>query len=169
MGVNLKPARIFVVKLLFRAFPETRLFTLKTSLLRWAGAKLGRNVRICSSATFLGNGSLEIGDDTWIGQQVLIICSSQVRIGRCVDIGPRVFIGTGTHELDPVGTHSAGAGVNSDVTISDGVWLCASATILPGTTVGAKAVVGAGAVVNRDVPARKIVGGVPARVLKDLG
>ena len=129
---------------------------------------MGRNVRVCSSATILGNGSLEIGDDTWIGQQVLIICSSQVRIGSCVDVGPRVFIGTGTHELDPVGDHSAGTGINRDIIVGDGVWLCACTTILPGISVGSKAVVAAGAVVNRDVPARKIVGGVPARVLKDL-
>ena len=85
-----------------------------------------------------------------------------------MDIGPRVFIGTGTHQLDPVGLHSAGLGVNKDVVVGSGAWLCASATILPGVSIGQKAVVAAGAVVTGNVPERKIAGGVPARVLKDL-
>jgi acetyltransferase-like isoleucine patch superfamily enzyme len=152
----------------FRLLPETRCFALKSALLRWMGIKVGRGVRVCSSVTFLGNGCLEIGDDTWIGQQVLIICSSHICIGSNVDIGPRVFIGTGTHQLDPVGLHSAGVGVNKDVVVGNGAWLCASATILPGVSIGQKAVVAAGAVVTENVPDRKIVGGVPARGLKDL-
>jgi acetyltransferase-like isoleucine patch superfamily enzyme len=154
--------------LLFRLFPETRLFALKALLLRWAGVKVGHNVRVCSSVTILGSGPLEIGDDTWVGQQVLIVSSSCVRIGSCVDIAPRVFIGTGTHQIDADGKHSAGLGINRDVVICDGVWLGVCSTILPGISIGHKAVVAAGAVVTKDVLARKIVGGIPAEILKDL-
>jgi acetyltransferase-like isoleucine patch superfamily enzyme len=111
---------------------------------------------------------LEIGDDTWIGHQVFIASGSSVRVGKCVDIAPKVFIGTGTHELDTEGEHSAGPGINRDVIIDDGVWLGACATILPGTSIGHKSVVAAGSVVSRDVPERKIVGGVPAKILKNL-
>jgi acetyltransferase-like isoleucine patch superfamily enzyme len=165
----IKNGKLYVCMLLFRLFPETRLFALKASLLRWAGIKVGHNVRVCSSVTILGSGSLEIGDDTWVGHQVLIISSSCVRIGSCVDIAPRVFIGTGTHQLDAEGKHSAGLGINRDVVIGDGVWLGACCTLLPGITIGTKAVVAAGAVVTRDVPERKVVGGIPAEILKDLG
>jgi acetyltransferase-like isoleucine patch superfamily enzyme len=154
--------------LLFRFFPETRFFGLKASLLRWAGAKVGSNVRVCSSVTILGPGSLKISDDTWIGHQVLIVSNSSVKIGSCVDIAPRVFIGTGTHQIDPEGKHSAGSGINRDVVVGDGVWLGVCATILPGISIGHKAVVAAGAVVTRDVPERKVVGGIPAEILKDL-
>lgn len=164
----MKSFRRHIVTLLFRLLPETRCFGLKSALLRWMGVKVGHNVRVCSSATFFGIGCLEIGDDTWIGQQVLIVCSSRVSIGSCVDIGPRVFIGTGTHRLDSIGRHSAGEGINSDVSIGDGVWLCACSIVLPGISVGTKAVVAAGSLVNQNVPARAIVGGVPARTLKEL-
>jgi maltose O-acetyltransferase len=77
-----------------------------------------------------------------------------------------VFIGTGTHQIDPIGSHSAGTGVSRDVVIGDGVWLGACSTILPGVSVGAKAVVAAGAVVTHDVPPRSLVAGIPARVIK---
>ena len=164
----MKPERLYICNLLFRLLPETRCFRLKASLIRWAGAKVGDNVRICSSATILGHGSLEIGDNTWIGQQVLIVCSSCVRIGKCVDVAPKVFIGTGTHQLDAAGEHSAGSGISRDVTIGDGVWLCVCSAVLPGLSIGTKSVVAAGAVVIRDVPEKIIVGGVPAQKLKDL-
>lgn len=162
------PARLYLSNLLFRLLPETRCFPLKVRMLRWAGVEVGNNVRVCSSATILGTGSLEIGDDTWIGHQTLIVSSSRVRIGKSVDIAPRVFIGTGSHQLDPDGAHSAGAGISREVVIGDGVWLCAGALILPGVSIGDKSVVAAGAVVTKDVLPRKIVGGVPAAVIKDL-
>jgi len=165
----MKPSRLYLSCLLFQLLPETRCFGFKAALLRWAGAVVGKNVRICSSAKVLGTGALKIGDDTWIGHQVLIVSTSKVEIGSCVDIAPRVFIGTGSHQLDPVGEHSAGVGINRDVVVGAGVWLCAGASVLPGVCIGEKAVVAAGAVVTKDVLARKIVGGIPAAVIKDLG
>jgi acetyltransferase-like isoleucine patch superfamily enzyme len=164
----MKPARLYISSLIFRGMPETRFFTWKAALLRWAGAEIGNNVNICSSVTVLGIGSLEIGDDTWVGHEVLISSSSSVRIGSCVDIAPRVFIGTGTHQLDAKGTHSAGAGINKDIVIGDGVWLGAGSIVLPGIAIGRKAVVAAGAVVTHDVTENVIVAGIPAKVIKSL-
>lgn len=112
---------------------------------------------------------LEIGQGTWIGQDVRISSSAKIRIGCCVDIGPQVMIATGTHEIDPVGEHSAGKGLNVDITVHDGVWLGARSLILPGVTIGRKAVVAAGAVVTKDVPEMCLVAGVPAVVKKSLG
>ena len=164
----MKSERLYICNLIFRLLPETRFFSLKVRLLRWAGAKIGTNVRVCSSATILGVGALEIGDDTWVGYQVLIHASSSIQIGRCVDIAPRVFLGNGTHLLDPTGSHSAGAGVSRDIIIGDGVWLGATSTILPGLVVGAKAVVGAGAVVTKDIPEKAVVAGVPAKLIRTM-
>jgi len=157
-----------LIKLIFFALPETRLFGFKAHLLQLAGARLGENVRVCSSANILGSGDLVVGDDTWIGHQVLICTSSRVTIGRAVDIGPRVYIGTGTHEIDSDGARTAGAGINKDVVIADGVWLGVGSTVLPGVTIGEKSVIAAGAVVTEDVPPRVVAGGIPARVLRQL-
>jgi len=150
------------------ALPETRLFGFKAYLLQLAGARLGSNVRVCSSVSILGRGHLVVGDDTWIGHQVMICASSRVTIGKGVDIGPRVYIGTGTHEIDFYGAHSAGLGINHDVVIADGVWLGVGCIVLPGVTIGEKSVIAAGAVVTEDVLPRVMVGGVPGRVIGSL-
>lgn len=165
---SMRPARLYICNLVFRLIPETRCFNLKASLLRWAGVKMGNNVRVCSSVTVLGFGCLEIGDDTWIGHQTVLVSGSSIRIGCCVDVGPKVFIGTGTHEIDVRGEHSAGLGVHKDVIVGNGVWLGVGATVLPGVCIGKKAVVAAGAVVTRDVSEAVIVAGIPARTLTVL-
>lgn len=164
----LKPERLYIYGLLCRLIPETRLFRLKVALLRWCGAAIGPNVRICSSAVFWGTGQLEIGEDVWIGHEVRITSNACVRIGACVDIAPQVVISTGTHEIDTNGPHSAGRGINLNVTICDGVWIGIRCTVLPGVTVGRKSVVAAGAVVTRDVPEMCLAAGVPAVIKKRL-
>ncbi len=98
----------------------------------------------------------------------MICASSRVTIGKGVDIGPRVYIGTGTHEIDFYGAHSAGLGINHDVVIADGVWLGVGCIVLPGVTIGEKSVIAAGAVVTEDVLPRVMVGGVPGRVIGSL-
>lgn len=164
----MRTSLLHLARLLFLVLPETRLFRVKTRLLRLAGAHLGTNVRVCSSVHVLGAGQLSIGDDTWIGHHALISSSSRITIGRAVDVGPRVYIGTGTHEIDPEGPHSAGAGVNRDVVIADGVWLGVGSMVLPGVTIGEKAVIAAGAVVTKDIPPRVLAGGVPAKLIRRL-
>jgi maltose O-acetyltransferase len=148
--------------------PETRLFGLKAFVLRLAGAGLGRNVRVCSPVKILGAGRLEVGDGSWIGHEALICVGSRVTIGEHVDIGPRVYIGTGTHDVDPNALRTAGPGVNKDVVIGDGAWLGVGCIILPGITVGEKAVIAAGAVVAEGIPPRVLAAGVPARVIKSI-
>lgn len=159
---------LYIAGQIFRVLPETRCFGLKRRLLRWAGAKVGRNVRVCSSVSIYGCGGLEIGDNVWIGHNSIIVCSSKVLIGANVDIAPMVFIGTGSHKIDPKGDHVAGVGVSKDITIGNGAWLGARSTVLPGVTIGDKCVVGAGSVVTKATESMKIYAGVPAKLLKDV-
>ena len=159
---------LYVVSFIVHILPETRCFAFKRFLYKLAGAKIAKGVRICSSATILGNGDLSIGENTWIGSQVLIVTTSKVVIGANVDIAPRVYIGTGSHVIDPVGSHTAGEGFSASVVICDGVWLCASTTILPGVTVGNKALVAAGSTVTKDINPYEVVGGCPAKCIKNL-
>lgn len=161
--------RIYLVQLLMRLLPPTRCFALKRGLLRWCGATIGTNTRIVSSVRFQLTGALVIGNNTWIGHEVLIVGGdADVLIGAKVDVGPRVMIVTGSHEYSVASDRAAGRGFSSPTTIQDGAWLGARSTILGGVTIGRCSIVAAGALVNADVQPATLVGGVPARVLKLL-
>lgn len=88
----MKPWVNYFNMIIFRLLPETSCFALKRSLFRFAGAKIGKNVRICSSVHIMGCGELIIGDDVWIGHEVFISTTSRVEIGNYVDIAPMVYI-----------------------------------------------------------------------------
>lgn len=160
-------AGLQIVNLLFTAMPLTRWYRLRARLLRLAGVDCSTLARIVSSARILMT-NISIGDDTFIGHQVLITGSPQAKIvlGANIDIAPRVLIISGTHEIDMLSSHSAGAGKGEQVWIQDGVWVGANSTILPGVTIGRKAVIGAGSVVNHDIPSFCIAVGNPCRPIK---
>ena len=107
--------------------------------------KVGKNVFINSGCCFQDQGGIEIGDNVLIGQQVVIA--------------------TLNHDLNPQKRANM---LPAPVKIGHGVWVGAHATILSGVTVGDGAVIAAGAVVTKDVPANTVVGGVPAKVLKQI-
>lgn len=138
-------------------------------MLKLAGAKIGRNVKISSSLKVYGAGTLEVGDNTWIGYQTLIVASSSVVIGANCDIAPRVYIGTGTHLIDVNSDHIAAKDISMDVCIGNGCWLCTNSVILPGVKIGKKSVVAAGAVVTKTFNDNNIlIAGVPAEKKKNL-
>ena len=107
--------------------------------------RIGRRVFINSGCKFQDQGGITIGDDVLIGH-------------NCV-------IATLNHVMDPDRRADMTA---APVRIGNKGWIGANVTILQGVTIGDGAVLAAGAVVNRDVPARTIVGGTPARVLKHI-
>jgi maltose O-acetyltransferase len=159
--------RLFVVQKIMDCLPSTRCFPVKRALLRWAGGVVGNGVGIVSSARFQLTGTLSIGNGTWIGHEVLIVGGeADVVIGSQVDLGPRVTLVTGTHDLWDEPGRAAGRGFSQPITIKDGAWIGAGATILGGVTVGERSMVAAGAVATHDVPADTVVGGVPARSLE---
>lgn len=86
----------------------------------------------------------------------------RIDVGADCYIAPHVRFLAAGHDLDNLTAHTGG-----DITVADGVWLGAGAILLPGVTVGRDSVVAAGSVVTADVPPSTIVGGVPARVLRD--
>lgn len=155
--------------LLFPLIPESRGWGFKRFMLKLAGAKIGRNVKISSSLKVYGAGTLEVGDNTWIGYQTLIVASSSVVIGANCDIAPRVYIGTGTHLIDVNSDHIAAKDISMDVCIGNGCWLCTNSVILPGVKIGKKSVVAAGAVITKTFNDNNIlIAGVPAEKKKNL-
>ena len=113
----------------------------------------------------------ECGKNIHVGRNVFInfCCHFQdqggVYIGDDVLIGSNVVMATINHDMDPEKRHLHHL---EPIHIGSRVWIGANATILPGVTVGDGAIIAAGAVVNKDVPANTVVGGVPARVIKSI-
>ena len=159
---------LFIAQLLFRILPDTRCFGLKRFVLRLAGAKIGTNVRICSSVRIFGDSSLLIGDNTWVGHGSWLFCSAPIVIGQDVNIAPLCYIGTGTHDIDPGGRSIAGKGISLPIEIGDGAWICARSTVLAGARIGKKVIIAAGAVVKGVIPCETIYGGVPAKQIKQI-
>lgn len=107
--------------------------------------KLGKNVFINSCCQFQDQGGITIGNDT--------------------NIGPKVVIATINHGFAAEDRHT---NYLAPVNIGNYVWIGASVVILPGVTIGDNAIIGAGAVVTKDVEANTIVGGVPAKFIKKI-
>lgn len=163
--------KLYIYSLIARLLPESRGYAIKNALLRWAGAKIGTNVRIYSSAKILGTGALIIGDDVHVGPGVFLmpVAPAAITLGSHIDIGPQVTILTGSHEVDPSGEHIGGKGTTASVSIASGSWICARATILPGVSLLPKTLVAAGAVVTRTpekVAAPILLAGIPAAIKK---
>jgi len=129
--------------------------------------KCGKNVNIDRGVEFGSGRGIEIGDDTGIGMRCKIQIGT-VKIGRYVMMSPDVIILTQNHRHDNTEIPMALQGNEpvEPVIISDDVWIGTRVIILPGRRIGRGAIVGAGAIVTRDVPDFAIVGGNPAVVIK---
>ena len=111
--------------------------------------------------------NIHVGDEFLANYNVTILDIAPVHIGNHVMIGPGATIITVNHPLSPKGRRNH-LGQAKPVAIGNDVWIGANCTILPGVTVGSNVVVAAGAVVTKDVPDNCVVGGVPAKVIKQI-
>jgi len=139
--------------------------------------RIGKRVSIWKGARIeavgdeAGDGAkIEIGDDTVIHLHFHCGAAESVKIGRNVLIAGGVYITDHDHVSDDPEQPARWAEglISKPVVIEDGVWLGEGCVILKGVTVGKRAVVGANAVVTKDVPAYTIVGGIPARLIRNI-
>ena len=128
--------------------------------------KMGKNVNIERLAYFGYGSEIQIGDDSGIGIRCEVC--GPVIIGKDVMMGPEVIILTQKHKFErtDIAMHLQGFGETRGVIIGDDVWIGTRAIILPGITIGSHSIIGAGAVVTKDVPDYAIVGGNPAKVIR---
>ena len=126
--------------------------------------KCGKKVNIERGATF--SSRIELGDRSGIGIDASI--SGKCIIGNDVMMGPACIIYSSNHKTDDltVPMREQGFAEEKPVNIGGDVWIGGRVTILPGVHVGSHAIIGAGAVVTRDVPEWAIVAGNPAKVKK---
>ncbi len=149
-------------------FPKSgRLPLAKVLRCYWAkriATSFGKNVNIEKGAYFTPD--LKIGNNSGIG----INCemNGNVTIGDDVMMGPEVVVYTTRHCFDRTDMTMIEQGMKEPlpVIIGNDVWLGRRVMIMPGVTIGDGCVVGAGAVVTKDIPPYSVAGGVPAKVIK---
>lgn len=124
-----------------------------------AGVKIGKGSTIHMGANFFQPKGIAIGEDSIIGNQAFLDGRASLKIGNYVDIASEVMIYNSEHDVH----REDMAAVEEPVVIEDYAFIGPRVIILPGVKIGKGAVVAAAAVVTKDVPPGKIVGGVPAR------
>lgn len=124
----------------------------------------GENLRIHFPVTVAQPEKVKFGRDVSLAPYVHIWGGGGVTVGDRVMIGTHASISSLTH--DYLKEKMFGTLIESAVVIEDDVWIGSNAVILPGVTIKCGAVIGAGAVVTKDVEKRAIMVGVPARLLK---
>ena len=140
------------------------------------GIQIGENTIVMHHAELhvynfrdLPNARITIGRGGLVGEFCVIRGPGGVTIGDRVYLSPSVHIYSSDHVFDDPDTCFIDQGIRAKgVTIGDECWIGAMVSILDGVTIGRRSVVAAGAVVTQDVPAFSLVGGVPARVLRNL-
>jgi galactoside O-acetyltransferase len=126
---------------------------------------VGKSVCLRMPVTVYHPESLSFGDQVDIGEFVVIRASGGVTIGSRVLVAAHAVISSRQH---PTALPRWSVTEDAPIAIEDDVWIGAGAIVLPGVTIGRGAVIAAGAVVTADVAPHTMVGGVPARVIKDI-
>jgi len=159
-----------LVRVLTTWLPVLSFNRVRSQLMRLAGFQLGEAVVFYGPILISGYGptsNLRIGDGCHVNAHVDFDLSGVVEIEGHVGIGQEVLFMTNSHDIgDP---HQRGGETRvKTVTVKEGAWLGARATILPGVTIGEGAVVAAGSVVTKDVAPHTLVAGTPAVLKRDL-
>lgn len=148
---------------LFRFSPRA-LYGWRNRLLKLLGAKLGSGVRLYPSVQVAFPWNIELGDHVVVGRNAVLYSLGRIVIGSNVLISQGAHLCAGTHDYRQPNLPL----LCPEIRIADNVWLAAECFVGPGVTVGDGSVVGARAVVIRDVPPRTVVAGNPARAIKSL-
>lgn len=157
--------RLLVTFLINHIFVGTKYFKWKRNLLNSIGHNIGEGTKVVGP--IICTGKLRTGKNCWLGRDLRIQGNGTVTIGNKCDIAPEVTFLTGGHEIGE-SDRRAGNGQIYDIHIEDGCWIGARSTIGRNITVGKGSVIAACACVVHDVDADTLVGGVPARRIRNL-
>lgn len=151
--------------LINKIFVGTSHFAVKRKLLNAAGILTGENSKIVGPIECTGK--LTIGDNCWIGKNFKVNGNGCVHIGNNCDIAPEVTFQTGGHFIG-TSERRAGKGRKFSQSVGDGTWIGGRATILNETNIGSSCVIAGCACVTKNVPDNSLVGGVPAKLIRNL-
>jgi putative colanic acid biosynthesis acetyltransferase WcaF len=145
------------------AFPWPSL--VKTRVLRMFGASVGRAVVLKPRLNIKYPWNLDIGDHSWIGEDVWIDSLGRVTIGSHVCVSQGAMLETGNHDWSTAGFDL----VIRSIVVEDGAWVAVRALLLPGARLRCHSVLGAASVLSGDTDEYAVYVGNPARRLKDRG
>ncbi|MEE3491338.1 MAG: sugar O-acetyltransferase [Methanobrevibacter sp.] len=151
---------------IFNSLPEDDLDKQHEVLSEILGS-IGEKVWIAKRFCFDNGKNIFIGNNFTGNFNLTILDINEVHIGDNVMIGPNTTITTVSHPLSPKKRRQH-LGQASEIRIGNDVWLGANVVILPGVTIGNNVVVGAGAVVTKDIPDNSLAVGVPAKMIREI-
>jgi len=166
--------RVFIIwpsdffRLYIRVFKPTTFHNrAKAFMLRFMGARVGRNIVVYQGVWIDDPRKLTVGDNCDLSKDVTITTGGGVSIGNDVLIGYGSKILSVNHIIPQNRTISMrfSGHEKKPVIIQDNVWICSNCLILPGVTIGTGSVIAAGAVVTKDIPPYSVYGGIPAKLL----
>jgi maltose O-acetyltransferase len=141
---------------------------LRDGLLRELLGGVGDGVVVKPSFRCDYGAQITIGGRTFVNYDCVMLDVAPIAVGADCQLGTRVQLVTATHPLEP-GPRRERWEAAEPIEVGDNVWLGSNAIVCPGVTIGEDTVVGAGAVVTRDLPAGVLAVGVPARIERELG
>ena len=139
----------------------------RTELLKQLFGKTGDKIYIESTFNCDYGHNIYVGDNFYANFGCVILDVAEVRIGKNCLIAPQVGIYTATHPIDPT-ERVSGLEYAQPITIGDNCWIGGNAVINPGVTLGSNVVVASGAVVTKSFGDNLVIGGNPAKVIKDI-
>jgi len=147
-------------------FPGGAIYSnIRCFLLQHVLKNFGKDNRVGANVYFGGGEDVEVGNHCQINKGA---CLVNIKLGDYVMIAPDAVFLFQTHNSDRIDVPMAKQGktIHKQSIVADDVWVGQRAIILPGITIGNGAIIGAGAVVTKDVPPYAVVGGVPAKIIK---
>ena len=151
-----------VADLIFFRFTPRPFHSWRSFVLRCFGAKIGRGVHVYPGVKIWAPWNVELGDECGIAGGVILYSQGKITIGQRAVISQGVHLCAGTHDYTQPGFPL----ITKPIIISDHAWVAAEAFVHPGVTVGTGCVVGARAVVTRDMPEWMVCSGHPCQPLK---
>lgn len=138
----------------------------KTEILTELFGSVGKNISVEHNFHCDLGYNIHVGDNFYAGFNCTILDMAEVRIGDNCLIAPNVGIYTAGHNINPIYRHKTGFA--KPITIGNNVWIGGHCAIIGGVEIGDNSIIAAGSVVTKDVPPNSIMGGNPAKKIKDI-
>ena len=139
----------------------------KTNLIKQIFGKTGENIIVEPSFYCDYGYNIEVGENFYMNHNCVILDCNKLVFGDNVFVGPNCSFYTPLHPMDAE-TRNTGVEKALPITVGNNVWFGGSVTVLPGVTIGDNAVIGAGSVVAKDIPANTLAVGNPCKVVRNI-